>query len=43
MIFLNSRAASYVSGENFITDGGTVAALMTGNLSMSFDQQENLG
>ncbi len=43
LIFLNSRAASYVSGENFITDGGTVGALMTGNLSMSFDAQENLG
>ena len=26
LIFLNSRAASYVSGENFITDGGTFGA-----------------
>jgi NAD(P)-dependent dehydrogenase (short-subunit alcohol dehydrogenase family) len=43
LVFLNSRAASYVSGANFITDGGTLAALMTGNLSMSFDQQDNLG
>jgi NAD(P)-dependent dehydrogenase (short-subunit alcohol dehydrogenase family) len=37
LIFLNSRAASYVSGENFITDGGTVGALMTGQLDLSFN------
>lgn len=43
LIFLNSRAASYVSGENFITDGGTVGALMTGNISLDYDAEANLG
>jgi len=43
LIFLNSRAASYVSGENFITDGGTLGAIMTGNLTLSFDAETNLG
>ena len=30
MIFLNSDAASYISGENVNTDGGTVSAMTTG-------------
>ncbi len=32
MLFLNSRAASYITGENLITDGGTMGAIMTGNI-----------
>jgi len=36
LIFLNSRAASYVSGENFNTDGGTLGALTTGSLVLDF-------
>lgn len=36
LIFLNSRAASYVSGENFNTDGGTLGALTTGKLVLDF-------
>jgi NAD(P)-dependent dehydrogenase (short-subunit alcohol dehydrogenase family) len=41
LIFLNSRAASYVSGENFITDGGTVGAIMTGQISLDFTAEGN--
>jgi NAD(P)-dependent dehydrogenase (short-subunit alcohol dehydrogenase family) len=37
MIFLNSRAASYITGENLNTDGGTINALATGQLTLDFD------
>jgi NAD(P)-dependent dehydrogenase (short-subunit alcohol dehydrogenase family) len=33
MIFLNSPAASYISGENVNTDGGTLGAMTTGRLT----------
>jgi NAD(P)-dependent dehydrogenase (short-subunit alcohol dehydrogenase family) len=36
MIFLNSDAASYISGENVNTDGGTVSAITTGRLVLEF-------
>jgi NAD(P)-dependent dehydrogenase (short-subunit alcohol dehydrogenase family) len=39
MIFLNSDAASYISGENVNTDGGTVAAMTTGRLVLEFDPE----
>jgi NAD(P)-dependent dehydrogenase (short-subunit alcohol dehydrogenase family) len=39
MIFLNSRAASYISGENLNTDGGTISAITTGQLVLDFDPE----
>jgi NAD(P)-dependent dehydrogenase (short-subunit alcohol dehydrogenase family) len=39
MIFLNSDGASYISGENFNTDGGTVAAMTTGRLVLDFNPE----
>jgi NAD(P)-dependent dehydrogenase (short-subunit alcohol dehydrogenase family) len=42
MIFLNSQAASYIAGENVKTDGGTINALATGQLTMDFDPAAEL-
>lgn len=34
MIFLNSDAASYISGENINTDGGTISGIATGSVKL---------
>jgi NAD(P)-dependent dehydrogenase (short-subunit alcohol dehydrogenase family) len=35
LIFLNSRAASAITGENIITDGGTIGAMTVGTMDLS--------
>lgn len=35
LIFLNSRAASAITGENILTDGGTMGAMTVGTMDLS--------
>jgi NAD(P)-dependent dehydrogenase (short-subunit alcohol dehydrogenase family) len=35
LIFLNSKLAGYVTGENIVTDGGTMGAVMTGSIDIT--------
>jgi len=35
LVFLNSEAASFVTGENVITDGGTLGGIITGTIDAS--------
>ncbi len=40
MIFLNSDAASYVNGTNFIADGGFVTVMAHGQIDLNGQLQE---
>jgi NAD(P)-dependent dehydrogenase (short-subunit alcohol dehydrogenase family) len=35
LIFLNSKLASFITGENLVSDGGTMGAAMTGGIDLS--------
>jgi NAD(P)-dependent dehydrogenase (short-subunit alcohol dehydrogenase family) len=40
MIFLNSPLASYLNAENIVSDGGTLAGVITGRLELDFDPEQ---